>query len=93
MGLASRFYHVPGIVPPAPVVAGLIRIENLWSGCGIFAFAVNRAEDRHAIAGIQLVVEYFLLFVGFAGKHQNRPHFKGRNQPQSELFTVVVSQG
>src|ERR1700722_6975187 len=72
VGLAARFDHLPRIVPPAPVVGSLSWVQVFGRGRRILVFCVNGAKNQHAIAGLQLIVEHGLLFVGFPRQHQDR---------------------
>ncbi len=66
MRLTACLNYFPWIVPPAPIVAGLLFTEDLRGGQRVFSLRMDRAEIKHPIFGPQLVVEDSLLRIRFS---------------------------
>ena len=68
VGLTRRLDDVPGVIPPAAVVVGFFRADDLGCGLRILVSGVNGAKEKNTISGFELIVKDGLLRVGLAGE-------------------------
>ncbi|ACO34517.1 hypothetical protein ACP_0731 [Acidobacterium capsulatum ATCC 51196] len=77
--LATLFHYVPGVIPPAAIVAGRFRIDHAGRGRRVGIMAVYRAEEQQLAAYGNLVIKDLLLRVLLACQYENRPHGERRH--------------
>src|SRR5215472_3937724 len=70
--LPAWFDYAPGVVPPAPVVIGRLRFKNGGRRHRILQVRVHSAEHQQSTSDRNVVIEDFLLGIGFASQDQDR---------------------